>query len=130
MEEFKEILKNPALFETTPKYPNMTLHKELFTEETLLTGADLVVGIHACKATWPTLINANKSEKNFFVAMCGCDHTPGAEYLDYFEQSPDFFQEITVDKTKRLVKEYNNGELHITRLKDYPMPYPVLYNKK
>ena len=108
----------------------MTLHKEEFTEETLLTGADIVIGIHPCKATWAILRNAIKNGKLFFVAMCGCDHTPGAEFMDYLDQSPALFQDVTVEETKRLLKEYPNGTLHITRLKDYPMPYPVLYNKK
>jgi len=120
----------PLLFDMTPKYPNMTLHKEEFTEETDLTGADLIIGIHPCKATWAILINAIKNRKNFFVAMCGCDHTPGAEYMDYIDQSPGLFQEVTIEETKRLLKQYPNGKLHITKLKDYPMPYPVLYNKK
>ncbi len=121
---------DPVLFETTPKYPNMTLHKEAFTDQTPLTGADIVIGIHPCKATWAILRNAIKNGKLFFVAMCGCDHTPGAEFMDYLDQSPALFQDVTVEEAKRLLKEYPNGTLHITRLKDYPMPYPVLYNKK
>ena len=120
----------PALFDMTPKYPNMTLHKEEFTEQTDLTGADLVIGIHACKATWPILENAIKNKKDFYLAMCGCDHTPGVEYLDYIDQSPYYFQKDTIELAKRLLQEYPNGELEVTTLKDYPMPYPILYNKK
>ncbi len=120
----------PLLFDMTPKYPNMTLHKEEFTEETDLTGADLIIGIHPCKATWPLLINAIKSRKDFFVAMCGCDHTPGVEYMDYMEQSPYFFQQDTIEMAKELLKKYPNGTLEVTTLKDYPINYPILYNEK
>ena len=120
----------PALIEMTPKYPNMTLHKEEFTKETDLTGADLVIGIHPCKATWAILENAIKHKKDFYVAMCGCDHTPGVEYMDFMEQSPYLFQKETINLAKRLLKKYPNGELQVTTLEGYPFDFPILYNKK
>ena len=120
----------PALLDMTPKYPNMTLHKEYFTEETDLTGADLVIGIHPCKATWAIMFNAIKHKKDFYIAMCGCDHSPGAEYLDFCDQSPYYFQQDTIDEAKRLLRKYPNGELQVTKLEDYPFDYPILYNKK
>ncbi len=123
-------LYEPLLFKMTPKYPNMTLHKEEFTEQTDLTGADLVIGIHPCQATWAILRNAIKNKKDFYVAMCGCDHTPGVEYMDYMEQSPYFFQQDTIEMAKELLKKYPNGTLEVTTLKDYPINYPILYNKK
>ena len=123
-------LYEPVLFDMTPKHPNMTLHKEEFTEQTDLTGADLVIGIHPCKATWAIMENAIKHKKDFYIAMCGCDHSPGAEYLDYEEQSPYYFQQDTIEEAKSLLKKYPNGELQVTTLKGYPWPYPILYNKK
>ena len=74
--------------------------------------------------------NAIKNKKDFYIAMCGCDHSPGAEYLDYVDQSPYYFQQDTIEEAKSLLKKYPNGHLEVTTLKGYSWPYPILYNKK
>ena len=122
-------LFEPLLMDMTPKYHNMTLHKEEFTLDTDVSKADLLVGIHPCKATKTILESAIRNYKDFYIAMCGCDHSPGAEYMDFMDQYPEDFQQDIIYEAKRLLKEYPNGELEVTRLKNHPLPYPILYNK-
>ena len=41
----------PLLVDAKAKYPNMTIHKEDFTQKTDITKFDLVTGIMPCEAT-------------------------------------------------------------------------------
>ncbi len=121
----------PLLVQLTPRYPNMELHKEDFTLETDVSKSDLLVGIMACEATESILESAIKNNKDFYVAMCGCVHSP-LSYMSYYGYytSPEIYQEQVITKAERLLKDYPNGTLEVTKLEDTPFDYPILYNKK
>lgn len=124
-------LYEPLLVELNPKYPNMTLHKEYFNTDTDISNADLVVGIMPCEATESILESAISNQKDFYVAMCGCVHSPWESMYPFgFSTSPEIYQQQVIEKAKKLMKEYNMGELEVTRLKNTEIDYPILYNKK
>lgn len=120
----------PLLLEMTPKYSNMELHKEDFTTNTDISKYDLVTGIMPCGATESILESAIKNRKNFYVAMCGCVHSPLSYFYGYLGTSPELYQEKVIEDAKELMKTYDNGTLIITRLKNTEINYPILYNKK
>ena len=122
-------LYDPLLLHTNPKYPNMTLHNEKFSDEMSIKQFDLVTGIFPCEATESIIMSACKEQKDFYVAMCGCIH---------FEHVPSFmrysrynYQGFVIELTKRLLEKHDNGELVIDYLpNDFGIDYPILYNRK
>ena len=69
------------------------------------------------------------NQKDFYIAMCGCthfDYIPWGMYV-----TPEMYQDHVIDKTKRLLKEYDNGTLIVERLEgEKDLDYPILYNRK
>lgn len=118
----------PLLGLTKAKYPNITLHKEKFTSETRIKKFDLITGIMPCGATDVIIEQACKNKKDFYIAMCGCTHFENIPWGMYV--TPEMYQDYIIDKTKRLLKEYDNGTLIIEQLEDFPIDYPILYNRK
>ena len=91
---------------------------------------DLITGTYPCNATELIIQKACENQKDFYLAMCGCTHF---DYYDlmYYGGNPEIYQEYIIDKTERLLKKHENGELVIERLEDhYGLEYPILYNKK
>ena len=122
----------PLLIEMTPKYPNMELHKEYFNIETDVSKADLLVGVMPCEVTETLLESAIANDKDFYVAMCGCVHSPMA-YMGMFGYgtSPEMYQREVIAKTEELLHKYGDvSSLEITRLKNHPIDYPILYSKR
>ena len=120
----------PLLIEMTPKYPNMTLHKEYFYKDTDIKSADLVVGIMPCESTELILENAIKSDKDFYVAMCGCVHSPLEYFYGCYGTSPEMYQEQVIGNAESLLKEYSDDKLEVTKMHNTPFDYPILYRKK
>ena len=120
----------PLLVEMTPKYPNMTLHKEYFYKDTDISDADLVVGVMPCESTELILENAIKNNKDFYVAMCGCVHSPLDYMFGFYSTSPKIYQEQVISNARSLLKENGDGTLEITKIKNTPFDYPILYRKK
>ncbi len=124
---------DPSLIIKESKYKNMILCKEEFTTNTDVTKYDLITGIMPCEATVPIIEAACKSQKDFYVAMCGCVHFPNDDLMvDYGVQYlVDEYQDYVIDFTERALKKYDNGKLHIERLDSkYGIDYPILINKK
>jgi hypothetical protein len=107
----------------------MTLHKTEFTSDTHIKEFDLLTGILPCGATESIVENACRNQKDFYIAMCGCthfDYIPWGMYV-----TPEMYQDHVIDKTKRLLKEYDNGTLIVERLEgEKDLDYPILYNRK
>ncbi len=120
----------PLLVELEPKYPNMTIHNEDFTNNTDISNTDLVVGIMPCEATETILESAIRNQKDFYVAMCGCVHSSLSNFYGFYGTSPELYQEQVIEKAKVLTKKYNNGTIEVTRLKNTEINYPIIYNKK
>lgn len=118
----------PLLLKTTPKYPNMTLHREYFTSETHIKEFDLLTGILACEATETIIESACKNKKDFYIAMCGCTHFKTVYPL--IPVYADSYQDYVISKAQKLLKEYDNGELVIDHLDgSYNLNYPIIYNR-
>ncbi len=122
-------LYEPLLGITRPKHRNMTLHKEKFTAETHIKEFDLITGIMPCGATEIILENACRNQKDFYIAMCGCTHF---EYIPWgMYVTPEMYQDYVIDKTNRLLDEYDNGTLVVEKLEgETELDYPILYNRK
>lgn len=120
----------PLLVDAKAKYPNMTIHKEDFTQKTDITKFDLVTGIMPCEATETIIEQACRYQKDFYIAMCGCVHLAMPSYYCSYI-SPEYYQNYIIDKTKRLIKEFNNGELEIDYLdSNFAIDYPILSNRR
>lgn len=122
-------LYEPLLLTTEPKHRNMTLYKTEFTSKTHIKEFDLLTGILPCGATESIVENACRNQKDFYIAMCGCTHF---DYIPwYMYVTPEMYQEHVIEKTKRLLEEYDNGTLVVERLKgEKDLDYPILYNRK
>ena len=121
----------PLLVELTPKLPNIEIHNEYFTNDTDISNKDLVVGIMPCEATESILESAIKNRKDFYVAMCGCVHSPFSSMYGFgFGLSPYIYQQQVINKTEKLLSEYDNGRLEVTKLKNTEIDYPILYNRR
>lgn len=125
-------LYDPALVTQEPKYRNMKLNKVLFTKDMSVESYDLITGILPCDATELIIEKACENRKNFYVAMCGCDHSNSAYSSYYYGQSyEEYYQDYVIDKTEELLKKYGNGNLKIKRLpKHFSAQYPILFNQK
>lgn len=124
---------DPLLISTTPKYRNMHLERTEFGRNTKLSSYDLIIGLHPCDITETIIEQACENQKNFFVAMCGCDHSPFTinDYLFGNYNGPDYYQKMVVEKAKTLAKEYDNGEIVVDTLGDSgALSYPIIYNRK
>lgn len=120
-------LYEPLLVIEQPKYSNMTLHKEYFTSETNIKNTDLVTSIFPCDVTLTLLQKACQSQKNFYIAMCGCSHLK----MGFHIVPSIVFQDYVKLEAEKLVKEYDNGELIVDSLGDeFEFNYPILYNRK
>ena len=120
----------PNLVSLKPKYPNMTLHKEEFTTSTDVSQYDLITALLPCEATETIIESACKNRKDFYIAMCGCVHSDLGYFYGYMSTSPLLYQNQLIDKAERLLKEYDNGTLEITKLNNHPINYPILYNRR
>ena len=119
---------DPNLIIESPKYKNITLVKDEVNSNFDVSKFDTIVGIMPCSA-YETILNlACKNKKNFFLAMCGCFHFDFYNSMIYGNKN---YSKYVIDLAKSLLKEYNNGELHIEKLNDnFNIDYPILYNKK
>lgn len=123
-------LYEPLLIDTKPKYPNMTLYRQDFTPTTRIKEFDLVTGILPCEATETIIEQACRNQKDFYIAMCGCVHFAEPYYFGG-QFSPYYYQTYVIDKTKKLLDKYGNGELEVTRLdSSFEIDYPILTNRR
>lgn len=126
-------LYDPLLVMKNPKYKNMKLNKTLFTNDMSVESYDIITGILPCDATELIIQKACENRKNFYVAMCGCDHS-NSIYSNYYyglDDYENYYQEFVIDKTLKLLKKYDNGTLKIQRLpSSFSIYYPILFNKK
>ncbi len=122
----------PLLVKLTSRYPNMTLHKEYFDNNTDISDANLLVGIMPCEATETILESAIANDKDFYVAMCGCVHSALSSMSMFgYGTSPEFYQDEVISKAKCLLREYGDkSHLEVTKLKNSPIDYPILYSRR
>ena len=112
------------------EYSNMLLYKEPVTSKTDLSKYDLVIGIMPCLGTDITLKLIEEYSKDFFIVLCGCDHTKydlnnhgnygyRPSYNDYIEEA------------RRICDENNLGDLIIDYLPgSSSFNNPIIYNKR
>lgn len=127
---------DPRLVVIDAKHSNMKLYPLKFSNKTDIRKYDLLTGIFPCEATKIIIEKACQEKKNFYVAMCGCTHFSDEELASismnfYNFCSPKYYQELVINMTEKLLKEYDNGKLVVDRLDGYyDIDYPILYNKK
>ena len=120
-------LYDPLLIPMDPEFPNMTIKRKHFSTKTNIKDYDLLISTMPCRITDAILETAAVNHKNFYVALCSCDHFRkplGPEELG-------LYQEYEVDKAAILTHRYQNGELIVDQLSDdYEINTPIVYNKK
>lgn len=122
-------LYDRALLPIKPKFANMTLKQELFTTDTDIKNADLIVSTLPCAATESIIENACRNHKNFYVVMCGCTHFDLNRY--HGEITPFAYQDHVINLAELFVEQFDNGTLYVDKLEgDYDINNPILFNKK
>ena len=120
-------LYDPLLIPMGPEFPNMTIKRKYFSTKTNIKDYDLLISTMPCRITDAILETAAVNHKDFYVALCSCDHfikPLGPEELG-------LYQEYEVDKAAILTHRYQNGELIVDQLSDdYEIDTPIVYNKR
>lgn len=107
--------------------PNISLHKEKFTEETDISEYDVLIGIYSCEATELIIEKAVISHKEFYIGMCGCvpdkRHTSSSFYHDYRNWLAD------LEKLAKKQEQYGY-QVELRKNSEMFYPHPVIYSKK
>lgn len=104
---------------------NVKLVKDDFSHDTDIRAYDLLVGICPCEATTKIIERANDEHKEFFIALCGCDHTPYSGMLGYNYMC---WENHVLNKINSTID--NNASIEIDYIDSkYQYPYPVLMKK-
>lgn len=122
---------DPNLIVTSSKYHNMKLHKEEFNFHMDVSNCDLLVGLLPCNATEEIIKAAIMNNKDFYISMCGCNHSNSSFYgMPIFGMYSNYQQEM-VELANELMKEYNPNREVVTQYMpyEYNAPYPVIYSK-
>lgn len=107
-------------------FENLRLVKNSFSHETDIDGYDLLVAICPCSATETIIEKANNEHKEFFIALCGCDHTPYAG--EYYGYSYTRWENYILDKLENTLED--NAYVDVDYIdRKYEYPYPVLMKK-
>lgn len=121
---------DPRLISTSPKYNNIIINQKPFNLKINIAPYKLITGILPCEVTEDIIRAACINQKDFYIALCGCDHFT-SEYDEYTFVDVLSYEEYIINTAKWLVEKYNNGILVIDRLDDNSLlNYPILYNKR
>lgn len=63
---------DPLLIPT--KLGNIKLNRSLFDKDTDISKYSLVTGYYPCEPTYDIIVKANEEDKDFTIALCGCNH--------------------------------------------------------
>ncbi len=122
---------DPELVITTPKYKNMKLHKEEFNFQMDVSNYDLLVGLLPCGATEDIIKAAIMNNKDFYISMCGCNHSNNLFYGMFNFGMYNTYQQQMIELANDLMSEYNpNKEVVTCYMPElYNVPYPIIYSK-
>lgn len=113
----------------TENLGNIVLHKKNFTEDISLDYFDLVVGIMPCDATELIIKKAILSKKQFFVALCGCDHAEKKSTIPYGSSiEDDDWKSYIVDLARS--QEKDGFEIKIEKAKEFYYAHYIISSKK
>ena len=123
-------LYDPKLILPAAKYQNMSLNKRNFKLDTDVGPYKLITGILPCEITETIIESACMNQKDFYIALCGCDHF-NSKYEEYmFADAPPYHEHL-INRAEALVKKYNNGKLVVDKLGgNSSFNNPILYNKR
>ena len=113
------------------EFSNMTLIKEPVVGTTDLSIYDLIIGIMPCLGTDIMLKLIEKYKKDFFIALCGCDHTKYdiEDTYGHYGYRPSYNDYII--EAKRICEENDLGELVIDYLPgSTSINNPIIFNKR
>lgn len=117
---------DPRLIINTSTVPNMLLKPELFTENTDVSSAEMLIGFMPCDATDLIVETACKNNIDFMVALCEGGMRKGYEYIEYDDEWIYHVQTNAINHMKNTTL----GELHTASLEEFNNPYPIIYNKR
>lgn len=123
---------DPCLIESSSRYQNMKLHKENFNYCMDVSNYDLMIGLLPCEATEEIIKSAIMNNKDFYISMCGCNHSNDPLlWMFGFGMPYNMYQMQMVELANDLMDEYNhNKEVVTCYMPDkYNVPYPVIYSK-
>ena len=123
---------DPCLIKLSTKYKNMKLHKENFNYCMDVSNYDLMLGLLPCEATEEIIKSAIINNKDFYISMCGCNHSKNAFLRMFgFCMPHDMYQTQMIELANDLMDEYNHNKEVVTCYMpdEYNVPYPVIYSK-
>lgn len=115
---------DPDLIITTSKHPTLSLKKDEFSADYDIKSYDLVISIMSCGTTEDIIVNSSKNNKDYYIAMCGCDHSNGGYYgysTFYGEAGIKMYQQDMIQLAKELDDSDSITVDELTGLIDYPI---------
>lgn len=109
------------------KAKNIKLCKTKFTLESNVDDYDLLVGILPCEATKTIINKAIDSDKEFFIAMCGCTHFPMYDMPWFY--NPSYLYPMWVEEVVALAKEQEDDGFEVIQETVDNFPYPIISSK-
>jgi hypothetical protein len=107
------------------KIGNIHLIKDEFTSSTNIDKYDLIVSIKPCTCTQEIITRATVSNKEFFIALCGC------EPFEMFDYDYDMTREEWIGLMYYLARrQEENGFTVYMEDSLINYPYPVIFTKK
>lgn len=122
---------DPNLVTISPKYKNMRLYKKEFNFQMNVSNYDLLIGLLPCNATEEIIKSAIMNDKDFYISMCGCNHSVEQFYgMTIFGMYSNYQQQM-VELANDLMSKYNPNKEVVTYYMPeiYDVPYPVIYSK-
>lgn len=120
---------DPGLLVTTSKYQKLSLKKDAFSTDYDIKSYDLIISIMSCGTTEDIIINSSKNDKEYYIAMCGCDHSNngyGGYSTMYGEIGIKMYQEDMIQLAKELD---GTDSIYVDELIDL-IDYPIISRRK
>lgn len=97
--------------------------KDEFTMQTDIKDCSLIVALAPCEATETIIQKANLENQEFFIALCGCNHTSRFCYSNdsWYDELVSLAEQGKSKGDKIYVDSFD---------KKYNYPYPIIYKKK
>ena len=127
-------LFDPLLLPKRPIYKNMTIKREFFTRDTDISQFDLIISTLPCSLTEDIIETACRNHKDFYVAMCECNHLDDYIDIDIHDDDNEIYESFMIDRAVTHFIKHNNQkdkELYTDTLDDgYGMYAPIIYTKR
>lgn len=105
------------------KIGNISTIRSIFTVDTDLSSYDAIIGLRACEAIEPIVLNCNQNSREFCIALCGCLDDCSIEF-ENIQEKIDYIYEMVYYTVPDNFEIFTNDFFHGRNT------YPVIGTKK